>query len=196
MRRDKRQTGQTARYFLRPSFVLTTESESQLDALRGNFRKNIDPQDTIERMYCDDICDLVWEISRYRRHKTAIQKLAFRNALYLVLVERLGILDQGQETVEHLDRWFHDDNVKEEVKAMLARFDLDLSSIEAEAFRVSANEIAQLEFLIASLETRRDKALSSVKHYREELGQKLNDKVIELLPDRGAPRFEKQKRLA
>ena len=112
--------------------VLSTESEARFDALRSSFRNDIKPRDTIDRMYCDDFAALDWEKMRLRRAMVATLNFEVRNALYELLVEKLSELERGQETVEYLDRWFVEEEVKREVSEMLAKYNLDASVIEAE----------------------------------------------------------------
>jgi hypothetical protein len=58
----------------------------------------------------------------------------------------------------------------------------DESAIEAEAIRTRAAELEQLERLLASLESRRDKALRRIVEYRGEFGRhvrRATDRMIE-----------------
>lgn len=143
-----------------------------------------------ERMYCDDIVNLVWEIMRWRRAKVAILNLALRNALYEVLVEKLDEVEGGQETVGYLDTWFTDSRVKREVSDMLAKYNLDGSAIEAEAFRQCSPELMLIEQLLASAESRRDKVLHCIAFYREGLAQQLGDKTVQVIQSESIPRVE------
>jgi hypothetical protein len=84
------------RVFFYSTPMLSTESEAKFEALRSDFRNDIKPRDTIDRMYCDEFATLTWEIMRFRRTKVAMQNFALRNALYELLVEKLPELEGGQ----------------------------------------------------------------------------------------------------
>jgi hypothetical protein len=176
--------------------LLSTESRETFEARRSEFRDHIKPRDIIERTYCDDFAGLIWETMRWRRAKTAISNLALREALYEVLVEKLAELEGGQESVEYLDRWFTDAGVKQEVSEMLAKYNLDESAIEVEAFRQCSSDLMLIEQLLAAAESRRDKALHNIAFYRQELAQQLRYKVIDAIRDEDVPRIEARKEVS
>ena len=65
---------------------------------------------------------------------------------------------------------------------MLREFQLDELAIEAEAMRSVAADLEQLDRLLASLESRRNKALRCIADYRSDLAQRLRksgDRIIE-----------------
>src|ERR1700761_5845050 len=113
------------RYVVEPIPMLQTEREAAYLSMRAEFRKDIEPKDSIERMYFNDFVYLVWETKRYRRQKIAICSLSMRNALFEVLVERLAVFEPGEDTLELLDKWFSEDEVRAEILEILARFGLD-----------------------------------------------------------------------
>src|SRR5262249_23526327 len=61
---------------------------------------------------------------------------------------------------------FTDKEAKNQVSELLGRFDLDESAIEAEAIRRSSADLELLDRMLASLETRRNKALGCVAVWR------------------------------
>ena len=80
-------------------------------------------------------------------------------------------------------KWFtNEDEGKTQVLKLLAKFQLDESSIEAESIRTQASDLERLDRLLSSLETRRDKALQCIAEYRGGLAKKLResgDRMIE-----------------
>jgi len=167
--------------------VLSTESAKEFETRRSGFRQTLNPQNVIEETYVDDIARQQWEIERLNRFKTAILNLNLRNALYKVFVEDLGTYDGGEETVAYLDRWFTEPEVKQELSEILAGYNLDVSAIEAEAFRQSVSDWIVIDQLLAAAESARDRALRQLILCREVLGQKRQNKVIDATP---APRIE------
>jgi polyhydroxyalkanoate synthesis regulator phasin len=78
--------------------------------------------------------------------------------------------------------WFTDPEAKEVVSRILRQFQLDESTIEAEAIRRSFSDLELLDKMLASLEARRDKALRCIGEYHESLARQLRksaDQIIE-----------------
>ena len=167
--------------------LLSTESAKEFEARRSDFRQALNPQNVIEEMYVDDIARQLWEMERLNRIKTAILNLNLRKALYEVLVEDLGEWEEGADTAEYLDQWFTDDEVKQEVSDILAKYNLDVSAIEAAAFRRSTPEWTTIDQLLTAAESARDRALDQLIFCREVRGQKRQNKVIDAAP---VPRIE------
>jgi hypothetical protein len=159
--------------------LLSTESAKDFEARRSDFRGVLNPQNVIEDMYVDNIASQQWEMERLNRIKTAILNLNLRNGLYDVFVEKLGEWDEGQETVEYLDNWFTDDEIKKQLLNILAEYGLEVSAIEAAAFLRSAPEWVTIDQLLAAAESARDRALRQFILCREILCQKGQNKVID-----------------
>jgi hypothetical protein len=101
-----------------------------------------------------------------------------------VFVEKLGEWEEGEETVEYLDQWFTDNEIRQELSGILAKYSLEVSAIEAAAFLRSASEWITIDQLLAAAESARDRALRQFILHREVLGQKRQNKVIDAMPAR------------
>jgi hypothetical protein len=175
--------------------LLITESADEFDALRDAFEREIKPRGIIEQMYVHDISAIVWEILRLRRCKVMIINAGFRNALERLLMQLLTgpgqyeheVQDEA-ETLAHA--WFNEQEAKKKVSDVLGRFDLDESAIEAEAIRRSSADLELLDRMLASLETRRNKALGCVAEYRASLAQQLRESADRIIDDKGVLRLE------
>lgn len=174
--------------------LLHTESAEEFKLLRSKFWAAIKPHDQIEQMYCEDFVRLVWDIQRYVRWKVATLNLAFHDALYEILVDKLGELDRGQKTVAYLDRWFADESVRQQISDRLAKYRLGESVIGAVAFRQCRTELMEIEQLLAAYELRRTKLLQCIGMYRESLAQQLRDTAIEVAESETRPLIELKKR--
>ena len=78
--------------------------------------------------------------------------------------------------------WFSDPAAKEEVTQLLKDFQLDETAIEAEAVRPLTDRLEQFDRLLASLESRRNKALRCIAEYRGGLARQLresSDRIID-----------------
>jgi hypothetical protein len=175
--------------------LLITESADEFDALRDAFEREIKPHGIIEQMYVHDICSIVWEILRLRRCKVVIINVAFRSALEVLLVQLLRQPGQYEEEVraeaqDLAQAWFADQEGKENVLEVLARFQLDESAIEAEAIRKSSADLELLDQRLASLESRRNKALACVAEYRASLAHQLRESADRIIDGKDVLRLE------
>ena len=177
--------------------LLITESAEEFDALRDAFEQEIKPRGIIEQMYVHDICSIVWEVVRLRRCKVVIINSAFRSALE-ELLQRL-LRDPGQflydeqlkEQAQDLAHaWFTDAEAKKQVSETLSRFNLDESAIEGEAIRRSSSDLELLDRMLASLESRRNKALCCVAEYRASLAHQLRESADRIIDGKGVLRLE------
>jgi len=179
------------KYVFRDSMpLLSTESVEEFENRRSDFRGDLKPQNAVEKIYVEQIAAQDWEIMRLIRFKTGIFNLRLSKALYSVFVENLGEFEEGQDTVEYLDQWFTDAEVKQELLELLAKYSLDVSAIEAEAFRESADDWVIIDQLLAAAESARDRALRQFILCREIFSQKGQNKVIDATP---APRIASSK---
>lgn len=167
--------------------LLSTESVEEFETRRSDFRDDLKPQNAVEKMYVDQIAKQDWEIARLNRIRVAILNMNLRKALYVVFVENLDEYEGGQDTVEYLDQWFTDGEVKQQVSDVLAKFGLEVSAIEAEAFRQSADDWRIIDQLLAAAESTRDGALRHFFLCREALSPQRQNKVIDARP---VPRIE------
>jgi hypothetical protein len=86
--------------------------------------------------------------------------------------------------------WFTDQEAKKQVSEILSRFGLDESAIEAEAIRKSSADLELLDRMLASLETRRNKALGCVAEYRASLAHQLRQSADRIIDGKGVLRLE------
>jgi hypothetical protein len=127
-------------------------------------------------MYVEEIADLVWQILRLKRCKAGVTNLAFHEASASILGE---LMDAGPDVARD---WISNPEIAKKVETGLATYKLDGSVIIAEAIRKSSFKLELIETLLASLETRRDKALVRIAQYRGDLGavlRKTSDQLIE-----------------
>jgi hypothetical protein len=175
--------------------LLISESADEFDALRDAFEREIKPRGIIEQMYVHDISSIVWEILRLRRCKVVIINSAFRSALEALLLQLIsrpgefGInLEFEAKALAHA--WFTDQEAKKQVLEILNRFKLDEFSIEAEAIRRSCADLELLDQMLASLESRRNKALGCVAEYRASLAHQLRESADGIMDRKGVLRLE------
>ena len=167
--------------------LLITESEDEFDRIRDALDQELKPRGIVEQMYVADVAYLAWEILRLRRCKAGIVNSSFLQALERLLEQFLrqpgGFNLHVREEAERLARaWFSGPAGKKDVEQLLKDFQLDETAIEAEAVRCSIDQLEQLDRLLASLESRRNKALRCVAEYRGGLARQLrdsSDRIIE-----------------
>jgi hypothetical protein len=158
--------------------LLITESEDEFGEICDAFRKEIEPKGIVERMYCDDVAYLTWEILRLRRCKVDIVNTEFRAALANLLTRQLrepGLydVDEKYEADRLAYAWFTDKDVKKNVAELLGQFQLDESAIASQAMRSLIEDLEKFERLIASAEARRERTLRSIVDYRSDFAERL-----------------------
>jgi hypothetical protein len=160
--------------------LLATESKDDFDRIRDAFNDEIKPRGIVEQMYIADIIYLTWEILRLRRCKDVVISSRIRAALEKLLPEILRGPDEEAYEREDEGRelaygWFSNKQIKKQIVERLHQFHLDESAVEALAIRDSMGEIEQLDRLLASLESRRNKALRCIVGWRSDLAGRLRE---------------------
>jgi hypothetical protein len=161
--------GTSRNALLAASPLLITESKEEFEQLRDAFNQEIKPRGIVEQMYVADIIILTWEIVRLRRCKAGNVNLTFGTALKKVLGQLLrkpmGTVPQVEaDRLAH--RWFSDPQAKKQVSELLRHFQLDESAIEAEAIKSLGADLDRFDRLLASSESRRNKALRCIADCR------------------------------
>src|SRR5215471_3544712 len=80
--------------------------------------------------------------------------------------------------------------LRKEILEILRRVNLDESAIEAEAIRQSSTELELLDQRLASLESRRNKALACVHGYGASLAYQLRESEGRIIDGKGVLRLE------
>jgi hypothetical protein len=80
-------------------------------------------------------------------------------------------LDNAAEDLAR--NWFDDKNAQTRVAELLGQFQLDEGAIEAEAFRLSSEDLERLVRMLTLAEVRHEKALRFVADCREGLSTQL-----------------------
>jgi hypothetical protein len=160
--------------------LLIIESRNELDRIRDALNQEIKPRGIIEQMYVAEIAYFIWEILRLRRCKVAIVNSEFRTALENLLARILrgpgaDPIRADDEAEDLAQTWFTDPDAKKRVAGLLKESQLDESAIEAEAMIRSAADLEALDRMLASLESRRNKALRCIAEYRGELARQLQE---------------------
>jgi hypothetical protein len=177
----------------RSSSILITESLQVFERIYKELHDEIQPSGAIERMYVEDTAWLTFEIQRIRRIRASLLNTAFRRALENLLKQLLSRedfedhLDHQQAAEDLARRWFDEKEVKAFVSELLARFQLDEAAIEAEAFRLQAEELERTERMLASAMARRDKDFIVIAQFRETLATLLRQSSTKILEQDDGP---------
>lgn len=165
--------------------ILRTESKSDLAKLLAD-AEGINPTDFIEREFVNDIAYHTWEIRRLERVKTGIPNNALRRALARILNEILlppsAMAFECWMSSEHLSHgWLLNLQSDRQVAVLLKEAGYDESAIEAEAYRLVADDLEKVNRMLKSEREGRDKALRSIAKYRKSLAAQLrlnSDRVL------------------
>jgi hypothetical protein len=168
-----------------PSPVLITEREEEFDELHAALTKELAPRGIVEKTFVADIANLVWEMRRLRRSKTAILDKASKDAVQHILCRpELGSADRNF-VLEASYFWLSHAGLREDIIEHLGASGLDESAIEAEAMRIAAPDLEMLEKMMASVEMRFRKALRAIADYRETFATQArvaSNRLIEATP--------------
>jgi hypothetical protein len=178
--------------------LLITESRDEFEMCRKELCEEVQPKGVIERDYVDDIAYLTWDILRFRRWKADIINTALVDALAGILKHLLPRPDKDEflltELLAHQRKaqalargWFDDEKAQTKVANLLQRCGLDVTVIEAEAFRLRAEDLERCERLQAAAEVRREKAFRFVSKLRKKFGERLRRSSDRILEDKGSP---------
>ena len=174
--------------------LLITESDEEFHQIRQALYEETKPVGIIEEMYVEEIVEIIWQILRLKRCKAGVTNLAFHDASAEILNR---LMRAGPDVARD---WISKPEVAKKVETGLATYKLDGAVIIAKAIKDLSYQLEVIESLLASLETRRDKALVRIAQYRGELGaalrkadhQLIESKVLEL--PRTAPEKKTQRR--
>jgi hypothetical protein len=91
---------------------------------------------------------------------------------------------ERDRTIEDLAwQWLgKDSDAKEKVSELLGQHQLDETAIEAVAFRMRAADLEKLDYMLSRSELRREKLLTGIAVFRQELGKlvrQVSDQLLE-----------------
>ncbi|QHO78242.1 hypothetical protein ACH79_42320 [Bradyrhizobium sp. CCBAU 051011] len=121
-------------------------------------------------MWVAEIVKSEWETLRLGKFKSLIVKAARR----LAVQSLLAVLLSGAESedIEDLaERYFTNKRERKKVEALLRKFGLSEPNIDAEAFRCSIADLAEINRRLVDLGSRRDKILQQLEDYRAGLAK-------------------------
>jgi hypothetical protein len=148
--------------------LLRDEDANLYDALFSRVVAAARPRDPFEWMLLKDYADLAWEIFRLRRAKAGFVNTMHKNALVTVL-QKLAL-----EPSPALQ--FHKNpDAKAAILDQLRLHGLDEGAVTAEAVVACCDELALLDAMIKSAETRRNAMLREIDYHRGGLATRLRD---------------------
>jgi hypothetical protein len=174
-------------------YLLSTESRDEFLKLRDDVYAEFQPDGPIEQMFVNDVVALTWEIMRVRRLKAGLINGALRTALEKVIAQILPYEDfenglgRDRAATELAHQWFTSDAVKATVAELLATYQLDLTTIEAQAYCQCAEALEGLDRWLMMLMARWDKALLGLATYRQSMAKLLRRRTEEILEHEEVP---------
>jgi hypothetical protein len=180
--------------------VLITESVDEFVALRKALYDEVGPNGAIEQGFAEDLAAVLWEIMRLLRIKAEILNGAVCEALQNIL-KRVWNEDfedsfERDRAIEDLSwQWLgKDSDAKAKVSELLGQHQLDETAIEAEAFRMRAEDLEKLDYMLSRAELRREKLLTGIAAYRDALGKRVRQVSDQMLKQDNAPQVSLAKR--
>jgi hypothetical protein len=174
--------------------LLLGESIEEFERLRAGLEQEIKSQGVIEKLYVNDMAELVWDILRQRRFKTNIiltaRPAALLTILKQILVRLNSPLDEGLRARSLTRAWFENSDDKKEVRELLLKYQLDESAIDAEAYRSVFSEIQVMDKMLAASEARFTKAIRCISDHRKSLALQLQSSAEQILSRDDVPRLK------
>jgi hypothetical protein len=178
------------------SAVLRTESKDGFAKLLEELNQEIEPTNFIERMYVNDVANLLWDIMRLRRIKAGIINNAFQPALREILYQiqfdptslAAPVLRAASDGLAY--NWLFSQKSKDRVSSLLQKAGLDEFAVEAEAFRTMIDDIEKVDRALAIAEARRDKSLRMIVECKESFSARIRQSAERVLAADSAPSLE------
>jgi hypothetical protein len=153
--------------------LMAGEDAADYDTLLTQFSAAVRPRDVVEEAWVRDVVNLLWEATRLRRLKAALMTACADQGMQKLL-EGLNV----RETHSLARRWAARELAAVgQVDAILAAAGLGMEHVMARTLRQTIAEIAQIDRMIASAETRRAATLREITHHRERFAAKLHGAV-------------------
>jgi len=151
--------------------LLITENRATFARIYDSLLEDLDTQAVIEKILISSMAQKRIEIERYDRAAAAVINMCIRPALADLLNELLRDEDEwpfeAEEDAETIAaRWFTDEDTKQKILRLLRKLNLDESAIVAKAMEFAEPQLAPLQHLIRSAESRFYKALRVLEDYR------------------------------
>jgi hypothetical protein len=145
--------------------LLVSDSQRSYNLVGDAVQQHIASRDVVEHILAAELIDGEWETLRLRRFKTMMVTAARLPALQNLLTVRLEH-SHSDEIHELAERFFTNKTVRRKVGKLLHSYGLTEANIDAEAFRQSIADLAQINRRLAELASRRDKILRLLEEHR------------------------------
>jgi hypothetical protein len=159
---------------LGPPPLIAGEDAAGYDELLARIAGTLQPADMLEQIWVRDVVDLVWEIFRLRRLKSALLSEAAYEGLKRVLGDRLdGYYELSK-------RWVRRDPAAiKAVDQALAAAGLTMEAVRARTLALRIDEVERIDRMTMVAEGRRDSILRELERHRASFAQRLRRVVHE-----------------
>jgi hypothetical protein len=157
---------------LGPAPLLEGEDANAYEALKGQIRSAVAPNDIIEEIWVRDVLDLLWETMRLRRLKAKLVRAAAHEGLNELLRPLTGIFEHG----DLINGWARrDEKSVKKVDALLKQAGLDQEAIAARARAFKLDAVERIDRMIMQTEARRNMILREIDRHRDALARRLRE---------------------
>ena len=175
--------------------LITGEEPADYDDLLDRFIATVKPKDAIEWVWLKDVVDLVWEVQRLRRLRSALlvtaRIAAMKRILWpLIKRDRFDSLEVfGQDAVnDTANGWARGETIAvHEVEKLLTEHRLSIDAVMANAFVHHIRELESIERMMATAEIRRDRILNEIEKRRDAIAWRLREAASNVVDAEGDP---------
>ena len=175
--------------------LITGEEPADYDDLLDRFIATVKPKDAIEWVWLKDVVDLVWDVQRLRRLRTALLVTARITAMARILrpLMELDVFNTlevfGQDAVAKTANGWARGETKAVQKAeeLLSEHGLSIDAVIANAFVRHMGALESIERMMATAEIRRDRILNEIEKRRDAIAWRLREAASNVIDVEGDP---------
>src|SRR5882672_7734858 len=154
---------------LGPPPLIAGEDAAGYDELLARISGTLQPADMLEQIWVRDVVDLVWEIFRLRRLKSALLTQAAYEGLRKVLDQ---LVNGGSYALA--EKWARRDRAAiKTVDEALASAGLTMEAVRARTLSARIDDVERIDRMTMVAEGRRDSILRELERHRASFAQRL-----------------------
>lgn len=159
--------------FLGLAPLIEGEDPAHYEELLAQIANAVQPSDMMEEIWLRDIVDLTWDISRYRRLKTALLNVTINEEIAQSIAPAVAAFASTGSASENEPENYDDQDNAVDVEKVSGGFGVDQNLIVVRSCIANLGTIERLERLTMEAEGRRNAALREIERHRAAFAGKL-----------------------
>lgn len=186
---DVRRTAAVARKptiasLLGTPILLDGESLERREGIAQSLREQIQPRDTLEEIYLDDLIEAQWEKLRCRRAKINILRSSAHTGVRKLIAPLIDTdpfsMPVDDPVASLVERWIRREPAAlQEVRQLLEKAGHDNETIMAQTLIALIEKVEAIDKLISRAESRYNAAIRDINDHRAALAQRRHDAITD-----------------